>query len=388
MNYQQIKQLDDEYGAKTFARYPVAIERGQGAELYDTEGKRYIDFGAGIAVNIFGANDEEWKQAVIAQLNKIQHVSNLYYNEAQAKLSELICTKAGARRVFFSNSGAEANECAFKAARKYSYLKYGAGRNKIVALKNSFHGRTLFTLTATGQDAFHRYYDPFVGGVAIAGCDLESVKKAAGRDCCAVVIECVQGESGVTELPAAFVKALSEFCRENDILLIVDEVQTGLGRTGKFFAYEHYGVAPDLVTTAKGIAGGLPLGACLFYEKTQDVYAPGDHGSTFGGNPVACAGSHSILSRITEEFLLEVQGKSAYMRAKLKGFDGVAGVTGLGLMIGLDLKEKTAKQVAQDCLQKGLLVLTAHERLRIVPPLNLTKTQMDEGLSILKEVLK
>lgn len=388
MNFDQIKALDDEYGAKTFARYPVAIDRGQGAEWYDTQGKRYIDFGAGIAVNIFGANDEEWKQAVIAQLNKIQHVSNLYYNEAQARLAKLLCTKAGAKRVFFANSGAEANECAFKAARKYSFMKYGAGRNKIVSLKNSFHGRTLFTLTATGQDSFHRYFDPFVGGVAVADCNLESVKKTAGSDCCAVVIECVQGESGVYDLPAPFVKALWEFCGERDILLIVDEVQTGNGRTGKFFAYEHYGVAPDIVTTAKGIAGGLPLGACLFYGKTENVYTAGDHGSTFGGNPVACAGAESILSRITEEFLLEVQGKSAYMRAKLKGFDGVAGVTGLGLMIGLSLKEKTAKQVAQTCLEKGLLVLTAHSRLRIVPPLNITKTQMDEGLSILKEVLK
>lgn len=388
MNFQEIKQLDDEYGAKTFSRYPVAIERGQGAELYDTEGKRYIDFGAGIAVNIFGANDEEWKQAVIAQLNKIQHVSNLYYNEAQARLAALVCQKGGAKRVFFANSGAEANECAFKAARKYSYMKYGAGRNKIVSLKNSFHGRTLFTLTATGQDVFHRYYDPFVGGVAIADCDLASVKKTAGDDCCAVIIECVQGESGVTELPAAFVASLADYCKENDILLIVDEVQTGNGRTGKFFAYEHYGISPDLVTTAKGIAGGLPLGACLFYDKTENVYAPGDHGSTFGGNPVACAGAESILSRITEDFLLEVQGKSAYMRAKLKGFDGVARVTGLGLMIGLEFKEKTAKQVAKTCLDKGLLVLTAHDRLRIVPPLNITKTQMDEGLSVLKEVLK
>lgn len=388
MNFEQIKQLDETYFAKTFSRFPVAIERGEGAVLYDTEGKRYVDFGAGIAVNIFGAADEAWKEAVIAQLNKIQHVSNLYYNEAQAKLAALLCQKARAKRVFFSNSGAEANECAFKAARKYSYMKYGAGRNKIVALKNSFHGRTLFTLTATGQDAFHRYFDPFVGGVAIAEANLASVKKTAGNDCCAVVIECIQGESGVTALNAEFVRALEKFCKENDILLIVDEVQTGLGRTGKFFAYENFGIAPDLVTTAKGIAGGLPLGACLFYEKTENAFSAGDHGSTFGGNPVACAGAYSVIERINDDLLLEVQGKSAYMRAKLQGFENVAAVTGMGLMIGLELKNKTAGQVAKECLQRGLLVLTAHDRVRIVPPLNIEKTQIDEGLSILKEVLQ
>lgn len=388
MNYQQIKALDDAYYAKTFARFPVAIERGEGALLFDTEGKRYVDFGAGIAVNLFGACDGEWKEAVIAQLSKIQHVSNLYYNETQARLAELLCSKAGAKRVFFSNSGAEANECAFKAARKYSYMKYGAGRNKIVALRNGFHGRTLFTLTATGQDAFHRYFDPFVGGVEIADADIDSVKRAAGNDCCAVAIECVQGESGVQALDGEFVSALASFCAKSDILLIVDEVQTGLGRTGKFFAYEHYGLHPDIVTVAKGIAGGLPLGACLFYEKTENAFSAGDHGSTFGGNPVACAGACSVIGRITDELLLEVQGKSAYMRTKLQGFDGVAAVTGIGLMIGLELKHKSAKQVANECLERGLLVLTAHDRVRIVPPLNIPKTLIDEGLSILKEVLK
>lgn len=387
MNIEEIKQLDDTYFAEVFSRYPVAFEGGKGATLLGADGKTYIDFGAGIAVNSFGVNDEEWKTAVKAQIDKIQHVCNLYYSEPQAKLAELICRKAGAKRVFFGNSGAEANECAFKTARKYSYLKYGAGRHKIVSLKDSFHGRTLFTLSATGQDVFHRYYDPFVGGVESAEANMRDIRRVADDTACAVVIECVQGESGVTALDGEFVRALAKECKERDILLICDEVQTGLGRTGKFFAYEHFGISPDIVTTAKGIAGGLPLGACLMYEKTEHTLSLGDHGSTFGGNAVACAGALSILSRITDDFLLEVQGKSDYLRYKLKGFDGVKAVTGLGLMIGLET-EKPAAEVVNECLKKGLLLLTAHKRVRLLPPLNITKTEMDEGLSIIKEVLQ
>ncbi len=382
----EIKRLDETYLAQTYGRYPVAFEGGRGATLYGVDGREYVDFGAGIAVNIFGVNDPEWKDAVKAQLDKIQHVSNYYYSEPTVRLAELLCKKTGAKRVFFGNSGAEANECAFKAARKYSFMKYGAGRSDIVSLNGSFHGRTLFTLTATGQDAFHKYFDPFAGGVKYADANLASVKRAAGS-ACAVVIECVQGEGGVKELPAAFVKELAAFCKDNDILLICDEVQCGLGRTGKFFAYEHYGVLPDLVTVAKGLAGGLPIGGCLFYDKTKDVFAAGDHGSTFGGNPVACAGGISVVSRLTDEFLLEVQGKAAYMRAKLKGFDGVKDVTGMGLMIGIHTG-RSAKEVAQKCLERGVLVLTAHDVVRLLPPLNITKNEMDEGLSVLKEVLK
>ena len=386
MNFEEIKKLDSQYGAETFSRFPIALAGGQGATLVDTEGKRYIDFGAGIAVNIFGVNDEEWKKEVIDQLGKIQHTSNLYYVEPQARLMELLCKRTGAKRVFFGNSGAEANECAFKAARKYSYDKYGAGRSKIISLKNSFHGRTLFTLTATGQDVFHRYFHPFVGDVVSVDANIESVRKEA-KGACAVVIEPVQGESGVTALNTEFVKALEKFCKEQDILLIVDEVQTGNGRTGKFHAYEHFGISPDLVTTAKGIAGGLPLGACLFFEKTEHVFSAGDHGSTFGGNPVCCAGAVNVISRLTDEFLLEVQGKSDYMRAKLRTIDGIKAVTGMGLMIGLET-EKSAKEVANECLKRGLLVLTAHTRVRLLPPLNITKNEIDEGLSVLKEVLK
>ena len=371
--------------AETFSRFPVAIDRGEGATLYDTEGKRYVDFGSGIAVNIFGANDEKWKEAVIGQLSRIQHVSNYYYSEPQLDLAELLCFRTGAKRVFFANSGAEANECALKAARKYSFDKYGEGRKKIISLNGSFHGRTLFTLTATGQQAFHRFFGPFVPEVVSVDANMQAVEKES-ENACAVIIECVQGESGVEALDKGFVRALRTFCDEHDILLICDEVQSGNGRTGKFCAYEHYGITPDIMTTAKGLGGGLPIGACLFFEKTEHTLKPGDHGSTFGGNPVCCAGAVSIVSRLTEDFLLEVQGKAEYLRAKLKGFDGVKRVTGLGLMIGLEV-EKPAKEIAQNCLKRGLLVLTAHEKVRIVPPLNITKTEMDEGLTILREVL-
>ena len=385
MEFSTLQQLENTYMAETFSRFPVAIERGEGATLFDTEGKRYVDFGSGIAVNIFGANDEQWKAAVIDQLSRIQHVSNYYYSEPQLDLAELLCFRTGAKRVFFANSGAEANECALKAARKYSFEKYGEGRKKIISLSGSFHGRTLFTLTATGQEAFHRFFGPFVPEVVSVDANMQAVEKES-ENACAVIIECVQGESGVEALDRSFVRALRAFCDEHDILLICDEVQSGNGRTGKLYAYEHYGILPDIMTTAKGLGGGLPIGVCLFFEKTEHTLKPGDHGSTFGGNPVCCAGAVSIVSRLTEDFLLEVQGKAEYLRAKLKGFDGVRRVTGLGLMIGLEV-EKPAKEIAQQCLERGLLVLTAHEKVRIVPPLNITKTEMDEGLTILREVL-
>ena len=385
MEFSTLQQLENTYMAETFSRFPVAIERGEGATLFDTEGKRFVDFGSGIAVNIFGANDEQWKAAVIDQLSRIQHVSNYYYSEPQLDLAELLCFRTGAKRVFFANSGAEANECALKAARKYSFEKYGEGRKKIISLNGSFHGRTLFTLTATGQQAFHRFFGPFVPEVVSVDANMQAVEKES-ENACAVIIECVQGESGVEALDQGFVRALRTFCDEHDILLICDEVQSGNGRTGKFCAYEHYGILPDIMTTAKGLGGGLPIGACLFFEKTEHTLKPGDHGSTFGGNPVCCAGAVSIVSRLTEDFLLEVQGKAEYLRAKLRGFDGVKRVSGLGLMIGLEV-EKPAKEIAQNCLKRGLLVLTAHEKVRIVPPLNITKTEMDEGLTILREVL-
>ena len=387
MDFSEIRELDRAYHAETYAYFPVAFAGGKNATLLSTDQKTYIDFGAGIATNIFGVNDESWKAAVIDQLNKIQHVCNYYYAEPQSRLAQLLCTRSGAKRVFFANSGAEANECALKAARKYSAQKYGDGvRAGIVSLKDSFHGRTLFTLSATGQEAFHRWFSPFVPGIVSAEKDMDDIRRVADERTCAVIIECVQGESGVTALSESFVRALEAYCKERDILLICDEVQCGNGRTGKLYAYQHYGISPDIVTTAKGLGGGLPIGACLFFDKTEHVLQPGDHGSTFGGNPVCCAGAINVMSRLTDEFLLEVQGKAAYLRAKLKGLDGVRGVTGLGMMIGLEI-EKNAKAVAAECLDRGLLVLTAHERLRLVPPLTITKTEMDEGLSILKEVL-
>ena len=338
MDFEHIKNLDDAYGAEVFSRFPVAFVGGRGATLTDTEGKEYIDFGSGIAVNVFGACDEAWKNAVKEQLDKIQHVSNYYYCEPQAKLSELLCARTGARRVFFANSGAEANECALKAARKYSFEKYGAGRAKIVSLNGSFHGRTLFTVTAKTLDK-------------------------------------------------NFIKSLETFCKERDVLLICDEVQSGNGRTGTLYSYEQFGISPDIVTTAKGLGGGLPIGACLFFRKTEHTLKAGDHGSTFGGNPVCCAGAVNVIERLDENFLLEVRAKGDYMRTKLRAIDGVKAVTGLGLMIGLEVNGNS-KDIAKKCLEKGLLVLTAHERVRIVPPLNITKREMDEGLTIFREVLR
>ncbi len=387
MQFQEVKNITDTYTAKTYGRFPVSLVGGEGATLVDSEGKKYVDFGSGIACNLFGVNDTEWKNAVIEQLNKIQHVSNYYYSEPQARLAEMLCARTGAKRVFFANSGGEANECAFKAARKYSYLKYGENRAKIVSLKGSFHGRTLFTVTVTGQDEFHDYFHPFVQEVDYAQPNMEDIKRIADERTCAIVVEPVQGEGGVRALNRAFVTALADYCRERDILLICDEVQTGNGRTGTLYAYEQFGVTPDILTTAKGLAGGLPIGACIFFEKAQDALTAGDHGSTFGGNPVSCAGACNVLSRLTSEFLLEVQGKSEYLRAKLRLTEGVNEVTGLGMMIGLSVN-KPPKEVAAECLKRGLLVLTAHDKVRLLPPLTITKTEMDEGLSILREVLK
>ncbi len=387
MTFEEIKNLDDNYAAKTYARFPVAFCGGTNATLLGEDGREYIDFGSGIACNTFGVNDEAWKSAVVEQLNKVQHVSNYYYSQPTAKLASLLCARTGAKRVFFANSGGEANECALKAARKYSTVKYGEGRGKIISLKGSFHGRTLFTLTATGQDEFHKYFAPFVGEMDYSAPTMSEMKKVVDDKTCAVIIEPVQGEGGVRALDKSFVKELRELCDERDILLVFDEVQTGNGRTGTLYAYEQYGVTPDILTTAKGLAGGLPIGACMFFGKTEDIYRAGDHGTTFGGNPVSCAAACNIIERLTPEFLLEVQGKSEYMRAKLRLFEGVNEVSGLGFMIGLSL-DKNPKEVAKECLKRGLLVLTAHDKLRLLPPLSITKVEMDEGLTILKEVLK
>lgn len=387
MDFRELKEKDGAYVAGTYNRFSADIYEGKGATLRSEDGKEYIDFGSGIAVNSFGVNDEAWKEAVIAQINKVQHASNNYYTRPQAELAELLCKRTGAGKVFFSNSGAEANECAIKTARKYSFDKYGEGRYHIVTLKNSFHGRTMATLTATGQDAMHKYFMPFLDGFTYAEPTFAGVKAECGNGTCAVMLELVQGEGGVNALPVDDVKKIEKFCKERDILLIIDEVQTGNGRTGSLYAYMQYGISPDIVTTAKGLAGGLPLGATMFFEKTQNTLTAGDHGSTFGGNPVSCAGAISVLSRIDDKLLLEVQGKSAYMRTYLGRMPNVVGVSGLGLMIGLELKNKNAREVAERCLERGLIVLTAKSRLRLLPPLTVSKAEMDAGLKILNEVL-
>ena len=388
MDFQTIKEGDAAYIADTYRRFPVALVSGKGATLTDEAGKNYIDFGSGIAVNTFGVHDEAWIQAVTEQLGAIQHASNLYYTLPQIRLAELLTERTGAKKVFFGNSGAEANECAIKVARKYSFDKYGEGRHEIVTLKRSFHGRTIATLSATGQDGFHRYFGPFLDGFVYAEPTMKGIIESVSDKTCAVMIELIQGESGVNALDGEFVQLLSSYCRERDILLIVDEVQTGNGRTGRLYAHQYYGVMPDIMTTAKGLAGGLPLGACLLFDKAAKTLTPGTHGSTFGGNPVACAGAVSILERLTDELLLEVQGKSAYLKTHLSRIRGVEKVTGLGFMIGLSLKEKKATEVASKCLEKGLLVLTAHEKIRLLPPLNITKDEIDEGLKILNEVIE
>lgn len=386
MKSKDIIEEDKKYIAGTYARFPVAFKEGKGSRLYDYDGREYVDCGSGIAVNIFGVNDEEWKNAVIAQMNSIQHASNLYYTKPQADLARLLCEMTGAKKVFFGNSGAEANECAIKAARKYGEIKYGADRKQIITLKESFHGRTLATLAATGQDAFHKYYGPFPEGFVYADPTIEGVEACMNERTCAVMIECIQGESGVNVLDKDFVQAVEKLCRERDIIFICDEVQTGNGRTGRLYAYQAYGVSPDIVTTAKGLGGGLPIGACMLFEKCSGVFGHGDHGSTFGGNPVVCAGAYSILSRIDEKLLQSVREKGEYFREGLKKIDGIKEVTGMGLMIGIHT-DKPAAEVANECMKRGLLVLTAHSNVRLLPPLTISKDDIDFALKILNEVI-
>ncbi|MDE6597180.1 MAG: aspartate aminotransferase family protein [Clostridia bacterium] len=386
MDKQNIISDDKEYIANTYARYGIVIKEGKGSKLYDADGKEYIDCATGIGVNIFGINDEEWKQAVNEQINCVQHVCNLYYAEPQTKLAKLLCEKTGAKKVFFGNSGAEANECAIKTARKYSLDKYGDGRYEIITLKNSFHGRTIATLSATGQDQFHKYFAPFVDGFKYSQATMSDIIANYTDKTCAVMVEVVQGESGVNVLDGEFLKRLESFCKERDILLICDEVQTGNGRTGYLYAYEAYGLKPDIVTTAKGLGGGLPIGACMMFDKCANTLQAGDHGTTFGGNPIACAGGYSILKRIDNKLLLEVQGKGAYFKENLSKIKNVKSVSGMGLMIGIET-DKPAREVAEACLEKGLIVLTAHSKVRLLPPLNIKKGEIDEALKILNEVI-
>lgn len=382
------KELDNEYVAHAYGRFNTVLAKGKGSTISDENGKQYIDFGSGIGVTAFGICDNEWKMAVEMQLDKLQHVSNLYYTEPCAKLAKMLCDKTGMKKVFFANSGAEANEGAIKFARKYSFDKYGEGRSTIITLVNSFHGRTITTLAATGQDSFHTVFGPFTPGFKYCPAnDIEKLNEMATDDVCAVMFECVQGEGGVNNLDYDFVKAIEKLAKEKDVLMVVDEVQTGNGRTGRYFAYENFDIMPDIVSTAKGLAGGLPMGAVLFGEKVKDSVTPGTHGSTFGGNPVCAAGAISIVSRIDDEFLKSVREKSEYIKKYLMGINGVKSVSGMGLMLGVET-EKDAKQIANECLENGLLVLTAKTKIRLLPALNISYCELDRGLKILKEVIE
>ena len=383
----ELMNIDKTYIAGTYARFPVEIASGKGSLLWSPEGKRYIDMGSGIGVTAFGIGDDAWKEAVIAQLGKVQHTSNLYYTEPCALLAKELCARTGMKKVFFGNSGAEANECAIKAARKYAAEKKGPEYNTIVTLKNSFHGRTLTTLAATGQEHYHELFQPLTPGFAYADADdLEGLKKLAlETKAAAVMVECIQGEGGVRVIDGDFLRGAAEFCREQDILLIVDEVQTGNGRTGQLYAYMNFGLTPDIVSTAKGLGGGLPLGACLLGEKVQDVFHPGDHGSTFGGNPVCCAGALSVLQRLDEGFLAEVRAKGDCIRSALTGAPGIEYLSGLGLMVGVKTVKSAAEVVAK-CNERGVLCLTAKDKVRLLPALNIPMDLLEKAIAVLKDV--
>lgn len=380
-------EKDNNFIASTYGRFPLEIVSGKGSLCYDREGKEYVDMGTGIAVNTFGFCDQTWIDAVTAQLNRFQHVSNLYYSSPCADLAELLCNKTGYKKVFFSNSGAEANECAIKTARKYAEVKKGKEYYNIITLVNSFHGRTITTLSATGQEVFHKDFTPLTEGFIYANAnDIEDVKsKIANNKVCAIMFETVQGEGGVLPLEKNFVKELSKIADEQDILLICDEVQTGNGRCGKLYNYMNYGIQPDIVTTAKGLAGGIPMGATLFNYKTKDVLKAGMHGSTFGGNPLASAGAISIISRINDQLLDEVNAKSEYIINSLKGAKGIKGVTGAGLMLGVEV-EGDAKKIVNECIKRGVIFLTAKTKVRMLPALNISYELLDRALTVLKQV--
>ena len=381
----EIKQKDRQYILGTYGRFDLHIVRGKGAVCEDEQGKKYIDLGSGIGVNSLGYCDDGWVKAVEEQLETLQHTSNLYYTSPSALLAEALCSRTGYSKVFFCNSGAEANEAAIKTARKYSFDKYGQGRNKIITLNKSFHGRTMATLTATAQEAMHNFFFPFNEGFEYCEKDIEDIKSRQGV--CAVMLEFIQGEGGVIPLDKHFVEQVYDYCKSNDILFIADEVQTGAGRTGRFLCSEHYGVKPDVTTLAKGLGGGLPIGAMLAGEKCEGVMGAGTHGSTFGGNPVVCAGGRYVLSRLTDEFLGEVREKGELVKELLSGAKGVKSVSGLGLMLGIELEEKKASDVVKECINRGVIPLTAKEKVRLLPPLIITKEELKKAVGILKEVI-
>ena len=379
--------MDNEFVAGTYKRFPVEIVSGKGSKVVDVNGKEYIDMGSGIGVTAFGIADDTWQAAVMAQLAKVQHMSNLYYTEPCAKLAKLLCEKTGMKKVFFANSGAEANEGAIKVARKYAAEKHGPDHYTIITLNNSFHGRTLTTLAATGQDHFHKLFQPLTPGfVSTPANDFEALKELALQTRAAgILMECIQGEGGVLPLTAEFVKAVADLCREQDIVLMIDEVQTGNGRTGTLYAYQQFGIMPDVVSTAKGLGGGLPIGAVLMGEKVQSVLGYGDHGSTYGGNPVCCAGALSIIERLDDDFLARVRRLSGYVFASLYGAKGVESVSGLGLMVGIKTTAPAA-DVVKECINRGVLCLTAKDKVRLLPALNIPMEDLEYAMETIKAV--
>ena len=384
-----ITSIDKEYVAGTYGRFPVELVSGKGSVFVGSDGKEYIDLGTGIGVTCFGTGDEDWVAAVTAQAAKLQHTSNLYYTEPCALLAKALCEKTGMKKVFFGNSGAEANECAIKVARKYSAQKKGDDCYTIITLVNSFHGRTLATLAATGQDVFHKLFQPLVPGfIHVEANNVAALEEAvANNKIAGIMLECVQGEGGVMPLTKEFVLAADKLCKDNDIPLIIDEVQTGNGRTGKLYAYMHFGIQPDIVSTAKGLGGGLPIGACMMGEKVESVLGPGDHGSTYGGNPVCCAGALSVINRLDDAFLAEVQAKSEFVFKALEGAAGVEGVSGMGLMIGIKTV-KPAAEVLSYCTEHGVLCLTAKDKVRLLPALNIPMDVLREAVAVIKEACK
>ncbi len=392
MTSEQVKELTNQYILNTYGRFPVAIDHGEGAKLYDFEGKEYIDFTSGIGVTCLGYGSSAWADAVGAQAKKLGHVSNLFYTEPAARLAEILCKRTGMSGVFFANGGGEANEGMIKLARKYSFDKYGTGRATIITLHNSFHGRTITTLTATGQDVFHNYFFPFTEGFRYADAnDMASLEAAAGDDVCAVMLELVQGEGGVLPLEQSYVDAVKKLCEERDWLLLVDEVQTGVGRTGKLFAFQNYGILPDVASFAKGIAGGLPMSGIMANEKCRSVLGPGSHATTFGANPVCAAAGLLVQETLSDAFLEEVQAKGTYLRSAIEALDlPCFGKTrGMGLMIGIAVSDGYNKgEIAAKLIENGLLVLTAGPGMRLLPPLTITKAEMDQGLAIMEKTLK
>ncbi len=384
-----IIDTDNSYVAGTYKRFPIELISGKGSVLTDSDGKEYIDMGSGIAVNTFGISDDIWQAAVAEQMGRLQHTSNLYYTEPCAHLARMLCERTGMKKVFFSNSGAEANECAIKVARKYAAEHKGEEYYTVITLEQSFHGRTLTTLAATGQEHFHKLFNPLTPGfIHTPANDLDALNLAVKENkVAAVMIECVQGEGGVRALDPEFVKGIYELTRKEDIILIVDEVQTGNGRTGALYSYMNYGIMPDVVSTAKGLGGGLPIGATMLSEKVQSVLGYGDHGSTFGGNPVCCAGAVSVLERLTDDFLAEVRAKSEYIFAQLESAEGVEAVTGMGLMIGIKTKRAAGEVVAQ-CMKNGVLCLTAKDKVRLLPALNIPMDTLKKAVGVIKEAIE